>query len=277
MRRQRSSRGRPSKAALLKFFAAFSNHGDGIDRAANPATDIGQVRQDALQVGVSRSKLGCEQLVDKLVRLHAATARLSLKAIVGVGGDVDYPVARCHERSVGAQDPVSCASYAPVRSRNHRKQPAVTGFVLVRECGFRSGKPSWGGFRSCGPRPVGVRVPPPAIPSSAACRGGPQRRDDAGSVALLICQRTPGPNSNTSTRRDQLPVGWVVIRSLCSRLNVEQGAIGELATQLAGVLIDLRILDRGADQLSRIGWRPSTRASSAERLQAKHLKLAGTA
>jgi hypothetical protein len=29
--------------------------------------------------------------------LHAAAARLSLKTTIGVGSDVDYPVARCHE------------------------------------------------------------------------------------------------------------------------------------------------------------------------------------
>jgi len=43
------SQRRPSKAALLKFFAAFANDGDGIDGATDPAANIGQVGQDAVQ------------------------------------------------------------------------------------------------------------------------------------------------------------------------------------------------------------------------------------
>lgn len=85
---------------MPKLFAAFAYHGDGIDGAANPAADIGQVGQNALQVRACRSELSCEQLVSKLIRLHAATTRLSLKPVIGVGGNVDYSVARCHEGSV---------------------------------------------------------------------------------------------------------------------------------------------------------------------------------
>lgn len=46
--RRRSSRGRPSKAALFKFFAAFADDRNGIDRASNPTANLGQVGQDAV-------------------------------------------------------------------------------------------------------------------------------------------------------------------------------------------------------------------------------------
>lgn len=80
-RRQRSSQGRPSKAALLKSFAAFADRGDSIDRAANPAADIGEIGQDAVQVGPCGGKLGREQLVGELIWLGVTWITRSRVAI----------------------------------------------------------------------------------------------------------------------------------------------------------------------------------------------------
>ena len=41
-----------------------------------------------------------------------------------------------------------------------------------------------------------------------------------------------------------------------SRANVENRAAGELATQLAGALIDFRVFNQLTDQLRRVGRRP---------------------
>src|SRR6266516_917833 len=58
-------------------------------------------------------------------------------------------------------------------------------------------------------------------------------------------------------RRDQLPNRGIVVRLMgTSRANVENRAAGELATQLAGALIDFRVLNRLTDQLRRVSGRP---------------------
>ena len=89
------------KARGARVFATLADNCDGIvGPAAHAATDLCQVGEDAVEVGVHGRELGGEQLVGKRVRLHAATPCLSLKALVGIGGEVDYPVARCHQRKV---------------------------------------------------------------------------------------------------------------------------------------------------------------------------------
>jgi hypothetical protein len=90
-------RGRPSKAATLKLFAAFANDRNRIDGPANPTANLGQVGQDAVQIGLGRSQLSGKQLVGERIRRHAATPGLPLKTVVSVWGDMDYPVSRCHE------------------------------------------------------------------------------------------------------------------------------------------------------------------------------------
>jgi len=85
---------------MFEFFAAFANHGGGVNRSANAAADLGQVSQDALQVRACRRELCGKQLVGKRIRRHAATASLTGEAVVGVRSDVDNAVARCHRKSV---------------------------------------------------------------------------------------------------------------------------------------------------------------------------------
>jgi hypothetical protein len=57
-------------------------------------------------------------------------------------------------------------------------------------------------------------------------------------------------------RGDQLPVRRIVF-SLASRWpHVQQGAVRELAPQLACLSIDVGIIEGAADQVGGIGWRP---------------------
>jgi len=108
---------RPSKAALFEFFAAFSNQGDGIDGGTPyPPPDVGQLSQRGVPIEIDRGQVGSKQLVGKLVRLHAATIRLLLKPVVGVWGDVDYPVARCHERKFRGEPDSQCKHSGPLRT-----------------------------------------------------------------------------------------------------------------------------------------------------------------
>lgn len=82
-------------------------------------------------------------------------------------------------------------------------------------------------------------------------------RDDARLSALPICQRTPGPNSRTTPPgRNQLPIGRIVFSLALGGLYIKHGAIGELAAQLAGLRVDIRVGDGAPNQLSGIGWRP---------------------
>ncbi len=82
---------------MLEFFAAFANNCHGINGTANLAANLGKVGKDTLQVGLHRRQLGGEQLVGERIRRHAATPGLPLKAVIGIWGDVNDPVARCHE------------------------------------------------------------------------------------------------------------------------------------------------------------------------------------
>lgn len=91
------------KAAVLKLVAAFTHHGDRIDWATNAAADLGKVGQDRLQVGLRRRKLGGQQLVGQRAWQQATPDRLALKALVGVGSDVDYAVTRGHRQKPRAR------------------------------------------------------------------------------------------------------------------------------------------------------------------------------
>lgn len=105
MPRRRSNRELPSKVAALKLFAAPADEGNRIDGLSNATANFGQVGQDAVQIGLRWRKLRGQQLISESVWQYATAPCLPLKAVIGIGSEVNHPVACDHGRSLEAGPP----------------------------------------------------------------------------------------------------------------------------------------------------------------------------
>ena len=111
-------------ASARALFAVFAHDRDGVVAvSAHAAANLGQLRQCTVPIEVHRSELSCEQLLGKCVRRHATAPRLALEAVVGLGSEADYVIARCHSdklRPGRAQE--------NSRRQNNPVCPATTGY-----------------------------------------------------------------------------------------------------------------------------------------------------
>lgn len=88
---------------MLEFVTAFTNDRDRIDVTANPITNRRQLRQGFVPIKLNGTQLGGKQLGGKSVGLNPAPPSLALETRVGLGGQMNSAISRCHNTKFKAR------------------------------------------------------------------------------------------------------------------------------------------------------------------------------